>query len=1002
MQYVDADEILRATSGGLDIILSVYPDAVESEHKPNRKFKIREEKTASVSLHKKRDASKGMDVWLVTDFGGDSVPRNGILIYALENNLSYVDAVQELARIYNIVGAKPEDAPRADYSERPANSDEPEGHRFYDLKDSFSDQEIETLFAPNVLRNIGWFSGEEKKKSAYARIRATCLKYNFHPAQSYSLVKNRKVMTFSSNEKYPIFIFAENKAGFAKVYQPRHQDKGRRFMYTGTRPKTFMHGLTAAQAEYKKREEDALRDEADYDSEDAETQKKKRKIEKLSEVILVSGGSDALNLAVLGYWVVWLNSETSDFTENHWFDLLKIADRVYQLQDIDTTGREMAHLNAMNFLDLHTIELPQKLSEYQDRGNPCKDVRDYFKYWKAKDFELLLKTALPYRFWDRKPQYAGRGEDRLLTGYAYDFNNVQAYNFLSKNGFYRLESLAKKIGYMFVKIEGNIVREVESNEVKNFVHNFLQERLLDNDLRNAMYRTTQLSDSSLSNLPFIDIEFNDSGKGQQYYIFQNTTVEVTSDGIRQYKPGQIKRYVWKTDVIEHFYREQHPAFTISYDEDYDKYSIEIHHYNDLFFNYLIQTSRIYWRKELEQNIRSLAPEEREKYLQDNKFNIAGPLLTPEEQDEQKQHLMNKIFAIGYMLHRHKDPTRPWCVFAMDNHINDDGGSYGGSGKSLLFNVALPNLLKQNFYLGGRNPKITDNPHIYDGLTEHHRYILVDDADEYLNFKFFFDMLTGKIKVNPKNQSPYTIEFDKAGKLAITSNYVVRNLDPSSERRLLYTVFSDYYHAAGESTDYNESRSPADDFGKQLFTDFTPIEWDHFYTTMLHSIKVYFSVATRLDPPMNNVSKRNLLSEMGPDFEEWASGYFSTEGDKVDQPVVKEEAKEDFQFRYRSGWKTRKFTTALRAFCKYHGYVLNPKELINTSSGTPRILMRVDTRKQDKDGRWYPTGEKTTKDMIYIQTKFDKKPTLEIDPTLDLAPGTGPIEIKEDDNSALPF
>lgn len=991
MRYVDADEILRATNGGLDIITSVYPDAMESQHKKNRKFKIREEKTASVSLHKKHDPSKGMEVWLVTDFGGDSIPRNGILIYALENNLTYVEAIQELARIYNIVPPRPEDAPRADYSERPATNEEPEEHRFYELRDSFTDQEVETLFAKNVLKNLGWYSGEEKKKKAYSRIKAVCLRYNFHPAVSYSIVKNRKVMTFSSNEKYPIFVFTEDQHGFAKIYQPRHQDKGFRFMYTGARPKDFMHGLQAAKAEYKKREEDALREEAGYDSEDAETQKKKRKIEKLPEIILASGGSDALNLAVLGYWVVWLNSETADFTENQWFDLLKLSDRVYQLQDIDTAGRESAHKNAMKFLDLYTIELPELLTTYMDRGNPCKDLRDYFRYWKAKDFDTLLKTALPYRFWDRKPQYAGRGDDRVMTGYAYDFNNVQAYNFLAKNGFYRLKSEAKKSGYMFIKVEGNIVRETESNEVKNFIHDFLRERLLDNDLRNAMYRTTQLSDASLSNLPFIDIEFNDSDRSGQYFIFQNTTIEVNTEGIFQHKPGRVKRFVWEKDVIDRFFRPQDPAFTITYDEEYDRHDIEIHHYKDLFFNYLIQTSRIHWRKELEQDIRRLAPEDREKYIEENKFNIAGPLLTQNEQEEQKQHLMNKIFSIGYLLHRHKDPTRPWCVFAMDNHINDDGGSYGGSGKSLLFNVALPELLKQNFYLGGRNPKITDNPHIYDGLTEHHRYILVDDADEYINFKFFFDMLTGKLKVNPKNQSPYTIEFDKVGKLAITSNYVIRNLDPSTERRLLYTVFSDYYHSAGESTDYLESRSPADDFGKQLFTEFTPQEWDHFYTTMMNSLKVYFSVAGRLDPPMDNVTKRNLLSEMGPDFEEWASGYFSTEGDKVDKPIVREEALKDFNFRYRGGWKTRKFTVAIRAFCKYHGYTFNPKELINTTSGTPRIMMRVDVKKQDKDGVWYSTGEKSTKDMIYIQTRYDKKPTLEIDPADSLPEDQRPLD-----------
>src|SRR5690606_12805335 len=172
MQYIDADEILRATNGGLDIIKEVYPDAAESEHKKNRKFKIRQEKTPSASLHCKKDTGKGMDIWLVTDFGGDSKPLNGILCYAKENGLTYIEAIQHLAERYGLTGQEPQDKPRPDYTERPATADEPEGHKFFELRESFTDAEIETLFAPNVLRYIGWHSGEEKRKKAYSKIKA--------------------------------------------------------------------------------------------------------------------------------------------------------------------------------------------------------------------------------------------------------------------------------------------------------------------------------------------------------------------------------------------------------------------------------------------------------------------------------------------------------------------------------------------------------------------------------------------------------------------------------------------------------------------------------------------------------------------------------------------------------------------------------------------------------------------------------------------------------------
>ena len=35
------------------------------------------------------------------------------------------------------------------------------------------------------------------------------------------------------------------------------------------------------------------------------------------------------------------------------------------------------------------------------------------------------------------------------------------------------------------------------------------------------------------------------------------------------------------------------------------------------------------------------------------------------------NLLNKIYAIGYNLHRYKSPSRAWAIYAMDNKIGDD-------------------------------------------------------------------------------------------------------------------------------------------------------------------------------------------------------------------------------------------------------------------------------------------------------------------------------------------
>ena len=72
--------------------------------------------------------------------------------------------------------------------------------------------------------------------------------------------------------------------------------------------------------------------------------------------------------------------------------------------------------------------------------------------------------------------------------------------------------------------------------------------------------------------------------------------------------------------------------------------------------------------------------EAESYREKHKFDIEGEGLTAEEVAEQKRNLINKIFTIGYMLHRYKSPSRAWAPQAMDNKIGEDGECNGRFGQ----------------------------------------------------------------------------------------------------------------------------------------------------------------------------------------------------------------------------------------------------------------------------------------------------------------------------------
>lgn len=258
-------------------------------------------------------------------------------------------------------------------------------------------------------------------------------------------------------------------------------------------------------------------------------------------------------------------------------------------------------------------------------------------------------------------------------------------------------------------------------------------------------------------------------------------------------------------------------------------------------------------------------------------------------------------------------------------------------------------------LSGRNPKLTENSHIYENISEYTDLVLIDDADRYLPFGFFFDAVTGEITVNPKFARSYTIPFESAPKFAITSNYTPDRSDPSTERRLLYMVFSDYYHQKTSSNDYLESRSIFDDFGKDLFrAQYTEDEWNADINFCMECCKFYLATVKKgikINPPMTNVTARTLRSEMTDIFYDWAQVYFSQGSENCDCMKPKSEALKAFADDTKQNkWTMNKFSRALKAYCKLADYIIdyNPKELSNNG----RIIRKIN---------------KKTTEMIFIQT-----------------------------------
>src|SRR5690606_16408448 len=146
------------------------------------------------------------------------------------------------------------------------------------------------------------------------------------------------------------------------------------------------------------------------------------------------------------------------------------------------------------------------------------------------------------------------------------------------------------------------------------------------ELINLVHKSPALNDSSFASLELREVNFTDYEQDCQYFFFANSCWLASKKGVEVLHPLKVNRKVWESKILKHTPTLMKPFFEVTRDK-YDGLDIIIHNQEDMFFRFLIQTSRIHWRKELEENLHNLPEDEQEKYREENKFNIAGPNLT---------------------------------------------------------------------------------------------------------------------------------------------------------------------------------------------------------------------------------------------------------------------------------------------------------------------------------------------------------------------------------------
>ncbi len=899
-------KILDATHGGLDIILSYYPQARECID-GKKKFKMRaSERTPSASLKEYNG------VWRVTDFGDGGTALSPFDVAMREECLPFNQVLFLLADRYNVDCRLNAEINKPKITSRAAKAGEKDGDFSYKAKKEPSEADLKVL-------------GPFVKKE-------TCARYNYYAIESYTVTKTddagkRKTTTFESTDTYPIFL--HDCGEFCKIYKPNEPNKAFRFFYKGTKPKDYINGLDVLKAAFAKLEAEYI------DDEDDEPRRKK----KLPEAVFCSGERDALNCAGMGYFPLWLNSESATLSEKDYADICRMCERIYNVPDIDDTGKRRGREFALRYLDIYTVQLPEWLLTYKDnRGKPRKDLRDLLELRpRHAEFASLLNTAKQCRFWNITETEKGKRSE---------INTAHLLWFLQCNGFAKI---IDKVSHAdrYIRINGYKVEEYTPKQIRSFVRVELERRALSTEIVNLYLNSKRTNASLADDLPTVEINFVKSTKNSRIFFFNNKSVIVTSGGAEEVHASVLQAYTWADNISPHTYKPLGSAFSITDDPNIPgNVLFNVLNTDSHVFRYLINASRIYWREELEQRIDATV-EQNEAYARENKFNIMGDRLTDSEKTEQIRHLINKIYTLGYILHNYKFDSKSLAVWVMENKLTDEDDSSGGSGKSFFLKAIKKLALSNIVTLQGRDRRITENKHLLDRVSSNTDILLIDDANRYIDFDYFYTMITGDTTVNPKGNKSFEIDYKDSPILVFTSNFPPPNDDGSTMRRMLDVVFSDYYHQKTPNNNYNETRSIYDDFELEIFgDDYSEEFYNQDINFMINCLQFYLSTLSKhiiWQPPMENVIKRINIAKMGNSFRDWAESFFSPDNDNLNVLLNRLEVFNTFKLDTGNNqWKMQRFTKALRAFCDNAEYIsdLNPRELLNAQG---RLIKKSGTQ-----------------------------------------------------------
>lgn len=210
-------------------------------------------------------------------------------------------------------------------------------------------------------------------------------------------------------------------------------------------------------------------------------------------------------------------------------------------------------------------------------------------------------------------------------------------------------------------------------------------------------------------------------------------------------------------------------------------------------------------------------------------------------------------TIGYLLHSYKNKGECPAVILNDEVISDN--PEGGTGKGLFMQGVAQ--LRKSVEIDGKSFNF-DKSFPYQTVQQDTQILCFDDVRSSFDFERLFSVITQGITLEKKNKDAIRIPFEKAPKIAITTNYAIKGSGSSFDRRKWELELRQYYTA---------DRTPLTEFGRMLFDDWDVSDWCQFDQYMVKNLQKFLKHGL-IKSKFKNLQTRKFISATSHDFFEW--------------------------------------------------------------------------------------------------------------------------------------